>query len=159
SRRIPVSDTANGPGRVSRVPTTTFRACCDPRPRWSVAVSHHDGVHMAFDNGNGLGLHNIQSFGATFPRPTRPLSTLRTPRYRDARKTWFRPVRYDPSRTGLSPACPSSVLRRTPDSCRKANWRILGRWSHALAALRMFDWSRRIQFWRATPATSYAIFI
>jgi hypothetical protein len=29
---------------------------------------------------------------------SRPLSTLRTSRCRDARKTWFRPVSYDPSR-------------------------------------------------------------
>src|SRR5262245_14858352 len=36
---------------------------------------------------------------------------------------------------------------------------LVGRLGHALAALRAFDWSRHIQFWRATPATSYAIFI
>ena len=53
---------------------------------------HIDGVHVAFDNGNGLGLHDIQPFGATFPHPTQFLSTLRTPRYRDARKTRFRLV-------------------------------------------------------------------
>ena len=56
-------------------------------------------------------------FGAIFPHPTRPLSTLRTSRYHDARKTRFRLVRYDPGRAGLAPACPSSVHRRTPGRC------------------------------------------
>ena len=59
---------------------------------------------MAFDNGNGLGLHDIHSFGAIFPHPTRPLSTLQTSCYHDARKTRFRPVCYDLSRAGLTPA-------------------------------------------------------
>src|SRR5207245_1723842 len=49
---------------------------------WSVTVLHHDGVHVAFDNGNGLGLHDIQPFGAIFPHPTTPVyaSDLALPR-------------------------------------------------------------------------------
>lgn len=62
-----------------------------------------DDEHVAFDNGNGLGLHDIHAFGAIFPHPARSRSTLRTPRYRDARKTWFRPVRDDLAGWDLHP--------------------------------------------------------
>ena len=59
--------------------------------------------HTAFDKPNGLGLHDLPTFGANYPHPTRPLSTLQTPRYRDACKTRFRPARYGSDRSGLSP--------------------------------------------------------
>lgn len=58
---------------------------------WSVTISLSDGTHPAFDYDNGLGLHDLQPFGAHSTYPAQPLSTLRTPRYRDARKTRFRP--------------------------------------------------------------------
>ena len=59
----------------------------------------------------------VGALGASFDYATTPLSTLRTSRYHDARKTRFRLVRYDPGRAGLAPACPSSVHRRTPVRC------------------------------------------
>jgi hypothetical protein len=91
SRCAPVGDHSHGPGRASWVPTLTFCTSYGPRPRGSVTISPSDGAHAAFDYDNGLGLHDLQPFGAHSSYPAQPLSTLQTPRYRDARKTRFRP--------------------------------------------------------------------
>ena len=61
------------------------------RNHLAIAMAHMlpslTGINSAF--------RDIQHFEATFTHPARPLSTLRTPRCHDARKTRSRPVRYD----------------------------------------------------------------
>ena len=119
-RHTPVGDHPDGPGRVSG-PDAGLSCVRRPRPRWSVAVLPRDGAHAAFSHGNGLGLHDLHPFGADCPHPTRPLSTLRTPRRRDARKTRFRPARYGVSRAGLPPACPRQLPGALPIHVEKSS--------------------------------------
>src|SRR5258708_21902998 len=84
-----------------------FVARTGPRPRRSVAISRNDGAHVAFADGNQLGLRDLQPFEAHYPHPMQPLSTLRTPRCRDARKTWFRPASYGAARSPCWLPCPT----------------------------------------------------
>lgn len=54
-----------------------------------------DNAHTAFSHPHSLGLRNFyEAFRGSFKYPIRPLSTLRTPRYHDARKTRSQPARY-----------------------------------------------------------------
>ena len=66
--------------------------------------------------GRNSAIRDLQYFQATFIHPARPLSTLRTPRCHDARKTRSRPVRYDFDRIGLSPIGSFQLAQRTPYS-------------------------------------------
>ena len=83
------------------------------RNHLAIAMAHMlpslTGINSAF--------RDIQHFEATFIHPARPLSTLRTPRCHDARKTRFRPVRYDFGRIGLSPIGSFQLAQRTPGGC------------------------------------------
>ena len=82
------------------------------RNHLAIAMAHMlpslTGINSAF--------RDIQHFEATFTHPARPLSTLRTPRCHDARKTRSRPVRYDFDRIGLSPIGSFQLAQRTPAS-------------------------------------------
>ncbi len=66
-------------------------------------------AHTAFALTNTLGLHDFGAFGADFLHPARLLSTLRTRRYRRARKTRFSPACYGFGDEGLSPSCQTSA--------------------------------------------------
>ena len=74
-----------------------------PAERYHLAFS--GDTHAVFAAGDQLDLRELFSFEALLPAPRKGLlSTLRTPRYRDARKTRYPPARYGFSGTGLSPA-------------------------------------------------------
>ena len=83
-------------------------------PGGTTALSHNDDGHADFA-GTGPGSASTTSrFRGSITHPVHPLSTLRTPRYHDARNTRSRSVRYDFDRTGPSPASHLQLAQRTP---------------------------------------------
>jgi len=100
-------------------------------------------AHAAFVQTNALGLHDYDAFGADLLHPARLLSTLRTHRYRCARKTRFSPARYDFGGEGLAPPCQHQLCPAHSPSIRTWDTRFPGRTSHFLAAARYSEHSIR----------------
>jgi hypothetical protein len=94
---------------------------------WSTTPAERD--HLAITmvhilpslSGRNSAIRDLQNFEATITHPARPLSTLQTPRCRDARKTRSRPARYGFGRIGLSPIGSFQLAQRTPASCGNKN--------------------------------------
>ena len=83
-------------------------------PGGATALSHNDDGHAAFA-GTGPGSASTTSrFRGSITHPVHPLSTLRTPRYRDARKTRSRPACSALAGPDFHRQATTSFAQRTP---------------------------------------------